>query len=178
VQILLCISVLLSFHSNAKVQITESFEYYSVSPLTKQNVIQALNNSSPIREEGVIFYGNTKYDIKWRTWWRTKSETTLKLHFTMPKLVSINLNVKNIWSIWYPNLEEHENKHALLAREAAYELDKKLMSLNPRNKCTVLEKDAKDLAHKLLNKLGLSNTLYDLRTNHGETEGAWIAEYL
>ncbi|XQW86703.1 DUF922 domain-containing Zn-dependent protease [Thalassotalea piscium] len=183
---LLIILILLSFYSNAQTKVVEDHVFYKVSAIAKTDLLKNLNNATPIREGGEVFHGHTKYDINWRFWWSskhnqcklTKVETTLKLKYTMPQLVTSNPDVKHVWSKWYPNLEKHEKGHGQLAKDSVYEIDKKLMSIGPKTSCNQLEKAANALGYKLMAKLNRANKSYDKKTNHGESQQAWLYMYL
>ena len=185
-KLLLLILIFLSFYSSAKTNIVEDTLFYQVTPTSKANLLETLNSTSPIRENGDVFHGYTKYEINWRFWWKsnndqcafTKVETTLTLKYTMPQLKSSKSDVKVIWSNWYPNLETHEKGHGQLAKDTAYKIDKNLLSLGPKANCNLLEKAGNKLAHKLMDKLKKASKQYDIETNHGETQNAWLYLHL
>lgn len=182
----LFIFTLLSFYSNAETNIVESFTFYTVSPTSKSNLLKALNSASPIKEKGNVYHGHTKYNINWRFWWQstnnqcafTKVETTLKLIYTMPQLESSKPDVKAVWAKWYPNLENHEKGHGKLAKDVAHQIDEKLLSIGPKASCHILEAAGNALAHKLMARLKAENIKYDNKTNHGETQKAWLYTHL
>ncbi|WP_164718211.1 DUF922 domain-containing protein [Colwellia sp. Arc7-635] len=185
-KVLLLISIFLSFYSSAETKVVESTLFYEVAPASKGSLLETVNSASPIRENGDVFHGYTKYEINWRFWWKsnnkqcvfTKVETTLKLKYTMPQLRSSKSDVKVVWSNWYPNLEIHEKGHGKLAKDTAYKIDKNLLSLGPKANCNLLEKAGNKLAHKLIGELKKSSKQYDLNTNHGETQNAWLYLHL
>lgn len=186
VKFLLTLLILLSFYTNAKTEIIEDFEFYTVSTTSKSNLLKNLNSSSPIRQDGHVFHGYTRYDIKWRFWWKsinnqcvfTRVETNLKLKYTMPSLNTSNLDVKAVWSKWYPNLELHEKGHGKLAKDIAYKIDEKLISIGPKANCKILNDAGNKLGHKLMATLNESNKAYDKKTNHGESQQAWLYMHL
>ena len=186
VKYLLLVLIFLSFYSIAETNVFEEFEFYEVAPTSKSNLLKTLNNSSPIKENGEVFHGYTKYNIAWRFWWKfngnkcafTKVETTLKLKYTMPQLRSSKAEIKAVWSNWYPNLERHEKGHGKLAKDIANEIDRSLLAIAPKANCNILEKSGNDLAYKLMNKLKKANQKYDAITNHGETQNAWLYLHL
>jgi predicted secreted Zn-dependent protease len=186
VKTLTLILAILSFYSSAETRVIEEFQFYEVAPTSKSHLLKALNRVSPIKEDGEVFHGHTKYNINWRFWWKsngnrcsfTKVETTLKLKYTMPQLKSSIPDVNAVWSNWYPNLEKHEKGHGELAKKTASKIDKQLRSISPKSDCTLLEKSGNKLAHKLMDKLNKANKRYDISTNHGETQKAWLYLYL
>ncbi len=185
-KVLVLLFTFLSFYSTAETKIFEEFQFYNVAPTSKSNLLETLNSSSPIKKNGKVYHGNTKYNIKWRFWWRskdnkcaiTKVETTLKLKYTMPQLRSANPEIKTIWANWYPNLEKHEKGHGKLAKEIANEIDRKLLAISPEANCSALKISGNKLAYKLMDKLKKANKKYDSTTNHGETQNAWLYLHL
>ena len=176
----------MSPYSAADLKINEEFVYYSVTAKSKELLLSSLNTATPIRERGDIFHGNTQYYIKWRFWWRsfknncqfTKVNTHLKLIYTMPKLDSSDKDVINVWNKWYPNLSIHEKGHGTLAIKTAKEIDNSLLSIGVRASCEQLEADANTLANKLMSELKAANKHYDIKTNHGESQNAWLYMHL
>ena len=185
-KVLLLISIFLSFYSSAETNVVEDILFYEVAPTSKRDLLKTLNSASPIRENGDVFHANTKYQINWRLWWKsnnnqcslTKVETTLTLKYTMPQLKSSKPDVNVVWSNWYPNLEIHEKGHGKLAKDAAYKIDKNLRAISPQANCNLLEKAANKLAHQLMDKLKRASKQYDIKTNHGETQNAWLYLHL
>lgn len=122
---LLALSMLFTFSAMAKTQITEVQKYYPVSATSKSKLRLALNAASPIRSNGKVFHGHTKYHINWRFWWNstkkecrfTRVETTLELTYTMPKLIASTKEVREVWENWYPKLNAHKQKHGQLSKD-------------------------------------------------------------
>ena len=48
----------------------------------------------------------------------------------------------------------------------------------PMPYCNILEKSANNLAYKLMAELKEANKNYDVNTNHGETQKAWLYLHL
>jgi predicted secreted Zn-dependent protease len=65
-----------------------------------------------------------------------------------------------------------------LAKDAAYKINEQLTSIGAKANCSILEKAGNKLAHKLMAKLEQNNIIYDQKTNHGETQRAWIYMHL
>jgi predicted secreted Zn-dependent protease len=178
--------ILFSFYSSAETNVFEEFNFYEVAPTSKNNLLKALNSSSPIKENGEVFHGHTKYSIDWRFWWKSNGNKctftnvviTLKLKYTMPQLRSSKPDIKAVWLNWYPNLEKHEKGHGNLAKNIANEINRKLLAMSPKPNCNILEKSGNELAYKLMGKLKKANQKYDAKTNHGETQNAWLYLHL
>ncbi len=176
----------ISCFSNAKSKVTEEFEYYSVTPSLKSDLRNSLDASSPIKKNGKVYYGYTKYNIKWNFWWKSKPnkctiskvKTTLKLKYTMPKLESNDQEIKSVWERWYPNLRKHEKRHGELAKRMVRKIDNSIYQMKPRKNCKDLKVAANKLAHNLMSDLKALNVKYDKKTNHGETEHAWLYSHM
>ncbi len=171
---------------NAKIHIEEEFEFYSVIPLSVDDLISSVKKASPIRANKNIYFGSTKYNINWQFWWKrsskqcriSKVKTTLKLKYTMPKLESDIKEVQVVWNSWYPNLRKHEKRHGQLAKKMTSKIDSSIYNMKPRSNCDLLSKEANELGYKLLDKLKQENAEYDKKTNYGDTEKAWIYSHL
>lgn len=180
--------LLLAFPSQcyAAPVIQESVKFYAVAPSSKADLIASLQSSSPIRQGGKTFHGYTRYNIKWRFKWKesknhcrlTQVKTTLNIHYTMPKLISSKKGIKDIWAKWYPKLAAHEENHGRLAKVTAQKIDNLLHSMPAHDNCKTLEQEANKEAYALMKVLKEANRLYDLKTNHGKTEGAWIRSHM
>lgn len=179
--LLLPMSVILQ----AEVVVKEDYSYYTVYPSSLDTVIESLNSTSPIRQDGKLFHGRADYDIKWDVSWSYNAKacwlTTVKVNlvntYTMPKLVTSNEEIKHRWSQWYPRLMAHEKNHGAMAKQTAYDLHNGLVGLPAKPTCELLYAAAEKLAKPFLAELDAKNIEYDERTNHGDTEGATAADY-
>ena len=180
------LSLLLSPLAIAEPVIKQEYAYYSVSADSKETLLASLNSASPIRENGEVFHGYTKYNIDWHFTWKNQVKrcqldeitTTLQLNYTMPKLDSTNQEVQTVWSNWYPHLNTHEQGHGALAIIIAAKIDEGLHKMGARRDCKRLEDDANQLAYQLIAELNDASELYDEKTNHGETQKAWLYSHL
>lgn len=172
----------------AEPAINEEYVYYSVKPSSIENLLQALNHASPIRESGELFHGHTDSYVKWNFWWNesegkcaiNRVTTEVKLKYTLPKLVTNNPNqaLKSVWSKWYPALVKHEKGHGSFAIDAARRVESAIERLPAFNGCDVLSNEANSAGHRVLDKLKKRDAEYDKRTRHGETQGASLLLYL
>ena len=177
---------LLPITLNAKVLLLESTNHYIVKENNKNILLQSVREASPIRQHGKVFFGQANYDIRWRFWWKstgkqcrmTKVQTTLKLNYMLPKLITDDLSITEAWMSWMPKLKVHEKRHGKLAISTAKEIDRQLSGMTPRKNCKILESDANELGNKLMKQLTKANRDYDKKTNHGETENAWLSQHL
>ena len=172
--------------TNAKPVVDEKFEFYVVSPNSTSELVSMLDAKSPIKSNGKVYYGHTEYKINWHFWWEqsavkchiTKVETTLKLIYTMPKLATHDREVQSVWKRWYPHLLKHEKHHGQLAKDTASKITGDLLSMKPQSNCKQLSIAANKLASELMTELEILTKRYDVNTNHGETEQAWLYSHL
>lgn len=177
---------LVSFCSQAELNVVENYKYYPVQPSSKEQLYDAVDLATPIKINGSVFHGYTQWNISWNFRWidtgsrckMKKVNTKLKLEYTLPKLSSTDKQIKAIWHKWYANFEQHEMKHGMYAKEAAEQVNKQLSSMRSRRDCATLSADANRLGNKILEQSRVDNDHYDKRTSHGRTENAWLADYL
>lgn len=182
----LSICVLISCQVYAEVNTSENFKYYSINPVSRADMLASLRAASPIREGGEIFLGHTYSAITWNfRWnsnsnscWMTSVEIKLASTYTLPQLASDSVEVKQVWSRWFPKLLRHENGHHNIALKTARKIDQTIATIAPQANCQVLEKLANEQANKQIEEMARQNTKYDQDTNHGDTEGARISSYL
>ena len=53
-------------------------------------------------------------------------------------------------------------------------IDEKLNYIGSRPECNTLEKEANKLAYKLMDELKKTTLQYDIKTNHGVAQNAWL----
>ena len=174
--------LLVSFPAIAEVYETLSYMTYVANHKPGTSLLQALNNASPIREDGEIFHGHATWHIEWQYKWRqepngpcffTQNNTTLTSEVTLPELVSeyqANREVSN----YLESLRRHELGHVEIARSAAKKIDEAINSLPPMDSCPLLEQTANQLGQQLLEQARQAGRNYDQTTQHGRTQGAYI----
>lgn len=156
-------------------------ERYTAYPQRGQSLRQALNAASPIRENGEVFHGHTKWNIRWAFKWRrkadgrcriTSNETRLDLVITMPELDGGDRAMQQRFSDFHDALYEHELGHADLAREAAEAVDDAILDLPEMGDCPTLEAAANRRARAVVNASKQRQKQYDRDTDHGRRDGA------
>ncbi|NMR25889.1 DUF922 domain-containing Zn-dependent protease [Pseudoalteromonas sp. NEC-BIFX-2020_015] len=160
--------------------------YYKVKVSSKEKLLESVNHASPIRENGKVFHGYTRFDIRWRFNWEktakrcrlVRVKTILQLKYTMPELDSDSQQVNTVWAPWYSKLLLHEQGHGELAITFASKIEDALKSMRPQRDCKTLSDDANTVAYKIVEQLNKASAAYDVKTNHGETQGAWLHSHL
>ncbi|PKG36974.1 DUF922 domain-containing Zn-dependent protease [Psychromonas sp. Urea-02u-13] len=170
----------------AKMSVSEEYNFYSIYPYSKAEILSSLNENTPISTNGEKFHGHAYSYVKWNFRWKytknscwiTSANTTVETKYTLPKLGTDVGDVNEIWNQWYPNLVLHEKGHHKFAIQIAQKIENSILKMEPESKCNVLEKKANAIGDKLISELDTLNSGYDQRTNHGETEGASLFSYL
>lgn len=185
-RISIILALLFSAAAESQALVNTRHIYYAVTPTSPHDILSSLNSATPIRENGEPFHAYTDSFVEWKFRWKAKNgycsissvSVTADITFTLPKLGSAPSHVKCIWHSWYPNLLRHENNHKGHAIAIAEEIETGIANLPIEKSCALLTKNANALGHRLLERLRQMDKSYDQRTNHGETEGAWIYAHL
>jgi len=161
---------------------------YVVEAKDKGSLLSDINNASPIRQDGEVFHAYTDTYVNWNYWWdKRKSyckfnrvETSVKITYTFPRLSikTQSSEVKEVWNQFYPALVEHENGHGQIAIEAAQEIERSLRNMPSYSNCNLLSKKANDKAQSILDEFAPKHRDYDIKTDHGKTQGAYLGLYL
>ena len=169
--------------SALRAEVVESLDVvtYTVYPKRGQSLRQALDDVTPIREDGKIFHGHTRWNHRWSfRWWReangrcriTSNTTTLDLVITLPELGSGSGPMQQRFQRFRAALHAHELGHARIAREAAERVDRAILDLPEMASCTALEAAANRVAKDLLADSGRDQKRFDRETEHGRRDGA------
>lgn len=160
-----------------------SYKWYSVFHKPGMSLSNALNQSTPIRDDGKKYRGYTRWNIKWHFDWEVDSEgrchisentTDLTAVITIPGLVSSDEKAKATFSRYITNLKVHEMGHVDIARKAAMDIDKGILLLPATNTCDELDRIANQLGQARLQKARDEGEQYDLKTRHGRTQGVFL----
>ena len=157
-------------------------EYYQVEGTSSREISNSLNRNTPIRRNGKIFRGNTRYDVRWNFRWRQRAnscrmdsvETNLDIKYTLPKLKnagSLSLHLQQKWSSYMTALIAHEYEHGEIALDMAYVIEEEILHIEPAKTCQELEANANRLGHQIVQEFKEIQADFDRRTNHGATEG-------
>ncbi len=172
--------------ADAEIVAESKYSYYSVSSPSKRQLPRRLDKATPIKIRGKKFHGQAHSHLNWYFWWETKNgscyitnvKVTVDTTFTLPTLENSNKIVQELWDRWFPYLLRHENGHRDNALRIAKMIEKGIYNLPGQKDCGVLEKNANELANYFIQELEHVDKVYDRKTNHGETEGAWIDSHV
>ena len=162
------------------------FKHYFIYPHTKAEISTLLHDESPIYQDGKIYHGSTRWDIRYNYKYRKignqckiyKADVTLDIIYTMPKLLypeQIEKNIRNTFKNYYNALFKHERNHMKYAENAARETEQFL--LHYKGRCNSIKYDIRKKTTKIFNNCKKINRNYDQRTGHGRTEGVNVSNF-
>jgi len=166
--------------------VTEHFHYYQVKADSNDTLLTAINKASPVRYKGEVRHGYTDTHVKWNYRWKAGNgvcrikhvSVDLTVTYTLPELITTSAATRKTWNQWFAKLLIHERGHKTVALKVAEEIETTLYGLPVMATCQQLSDVANSTAYALLDQAQLRHDQYDKDTNHGETEGAFLADYL
>jgi predicted secreted Zn-dependent protease len=186
--LILLLCILYSKNSIATPFIKTDFDYYPVKIHSLSKLEESLNEATPIKVNDLKFHGYTNWRIAWNYKWekhqgkcKVASVTTnVNIDYTLPKLVNTipDDELKHAWKTYYDALVIHEEGHAKLAVNGANSIEKELLKFSRFTNCKKLSILLDKRAESILQIIENKNKRYDLRTKHGETQGASPFLYL
>src|SRR3954466_14628529 len=159
-------------------QLTFRTNFYYVTGANPRQLRESMAKAKPAR---LMHDAQTDWHIDWKF---TSVEDnancaieTLTLRttvaITLPRWVAATNAPPEViakWKDYTAALEKHENGHRMMAVQAAKQIRAELPRL--RRPCAVLQKAANASANKILADYKRREADYDLKTEHGLTEGA------
>lgn len=160
-----------------------TYAYYPVDVKSDQLLLPQLLAASPVREDGRTFVANTTWDVQWTFEWKTDangvcritdSSTRLEVVIVLPSLSNASEQQMAVFDRYIAALRQHELNHYKLAATAARKIDGGLKDLPAISSCKALEEYANSMSRRIVEVFNEKSRQYDVDTNHGQTEGAWI----
>lgn len=157
---------------------------YPVSVQPPQTLKQALNAATPIRENGQVFHGHTKWWVNWNFRWVrqpsgrcaiTSVSVDLSTQMQLPQLVQAPAADRERFDRFLPRLTKHEEGHRDNGRAAAAEVERRITQLPEMPSCELLEATANDTGRRVVSEFNQRDRQFDDATEHGKTQGAWLA---
>jgi predicted secreted Zn-dependent protease len=181
----LAVLLLLPFAAPVRAEVHEALDYdhYDAQALRGRSLAAAVNAASPFRPDGQVYHSATAWYLDWEVQPRATAdgrcgvgEVTVSLHgqMTLPRLVGGTSKQKEHFDEYLSRLREHELGHYEIGREAARELVKEFYAVPPARNCAELQSAARDEGARLLPKYEAMGNAYDVQTQHGKTQGAWL----
>ncbi|MEI7969895.1 MAG: DUF922 domain-containing protein [Betaproteobacteria bacterium] len=167
----------------AEVRETLRTQTYPVRVIPGKDLRDMLNAASPIRVDGQIFHGQTRWFVRWNfRWWReadgrcriTRADTRLEVEVTMPAAGDPELRRSRPLQAYLAALDVHEIGHVEIGRRAAGAIDRGIHGLPEMPGCDALSAAVTDLAERQLQRFREEERSYDRNTGHGRTQGASI----
>ncbi len=168
----------------AEVSESLSSQTYEVRHKPGQSLFSAISAASPFREGGRVFHGNTDWHVSWQYWWNerpdgvcvfTSVQTKVAGTITLPVLSSADRSIQNQFNQYVAALRVHEMGHYKFGTDAAREIDRRMIALPPMLSCSRLESEANRLGQQILEDYQARERAYDVNTQHGKTQGAWLS---
>lgn len=185
---LLIVLILFAKNIQAEPTLQTNFNYY-IYPTSLANLEKELINKSPIKENKITFLGKTDWRVTWQYSWAiqnkrcrvTSVKTNVDVVFTAPAIPTNfvpPLEVKTAFSKFYSVLMTHENNHLTSGLNAAREIESSFYNIASSDNCVHIKSDTDELGKKIIEKYNRRDIDYDNATNHGETEGASIKNFI
>lgn len=177
----------LLFAANAHAEVHEALDYshYEVRAKPGRPLSQALNDASPFRPGDKVFHSATAWNLDWQVRPAPTPDgrcrvaevrVSLRGSMVMPRLVAGDAVQRRRFAEYLPHLREHELGHFEIGREAARSLEESFHALTPARSCSELQSAARDAGARMLPKYEAMGDAYDLHTQHGRTQGAWLTD--
>ncbi|MBN1379365.1 MAG: DUF922 domain-containing protein [Gammaproteobacteria bacterium] len=163
--------------------IKEQYHYYTIEGLSAAELRQQMDNLGIKWEDEKTYDAITKWNVRWRFKYDETdilcyiaSVTTFSdVDYTYPQWINANeaddvLHKK--WLNYLVALEKHEQGHRNFAVGAATQIERSIEKLSAEKSCDQLGDKANQIGHQTLEKYINLEREYDLKTRHGETQGA------
>ena len=161
----------------AKSEVVETIRYepYSVAGDSIADVRRQMDRMRPLSHDAL-----TKWHVTWRYDFRKRLgfcfidnvRTTLEIVYILPELRTSNIDVRRSFDAYGRRLKIHEDGHARIGRIIANRIHARLPEVGPYASCLQLEQAANALGNRLVQEGADMDEAYDLKTDHGLTQGA------
>jgi predicted secreted Zn-dependent protease len=159
------------------------YSYYIATAVPRESLQSILDAASPIHRNGRVFYGHTEWHVQWTMSWSketdgpckmTKVTTQITANIILPKLVNATPTQQIRFNALLSALRVHELGHYDFAKEAATDIENEIISMPEMVTCAALEVAADDLGNRTLSEYEMKESKYDLETDYGRSQGAWL----
>jgi len=177
--------ILATLAGSVNAEVTESlnYTYYRANADSSHSLLSILDASSPIQEDGKIFHGHTRWDVKWYFQWFEKPNgrcrivsvsTELRGNIQLPELYGGVSEQRQRFKSYVSALRVHELGHYKHGQQAAESIDRNILSLAEMSSCKELESAGNDIGYKTIKKYQDKRKKYDEITGYGKSQGAWL----
>ncbi len=105
----------------------------------------------------------------------TSVTTELTTTMQLPELRQASAADRERFDRFLPRLQLHEDGHRDHGRAAAAEIDRRIAQLPDMSSCELLDATANETGHRVVNDYTARDRQFDDATEHGKTQGAWLA---
>jgi predicted secreted Zn-dependent protease len=98
----------------------------------------------------------------------------LESKIVLPSLVNATDEQHKRFETYITALRSHELGNVDFGKQAAFAIEKAIINLPELANCKVLDAAANAAANQLLESYKQKEVQYDIDTDHGKTQGAWI----
>ena len=170
--------------AKAEPTVHESITYYDVSGTTAVMVRNHLNSIRPKNERnGISYDAITRWYVSWRYTYRNGAHgcaiaevtTTVDVNITMPRLAneaSTTAELVRMFADYAEKLLVHEKGHGKTGIDAARRIEDGIRALPSQRSCDEVARTANALGYSLIKEANRLDAEYDIRTQHGRTQGA------
>jgi predicted secreted Zn-dependent protease len=170
-------------HARKDVEKTVDYNHYDVHQRGGESLLSAIKAASPVRRDGRIFHGYTEWKVSWRYAWDDRgaggcalssASANVTATITLPHLASGSPSARAQFKPYIAALKEHEMGHYQIGVDAARDVRERLRLLRPQANCRTLQSLADRTARATVDQYKARNRQYDIETEHGRTQGAWL----
>lgn len=160
-------------------------DHYDAHAQAGRSLALALNDASPFRPGDQVFHSATAWTMDWKLrptptvdgrCRAAEVRIDLRGEMMLPRLLGGSHAQRERFDDYLVRLREHELGHFEIGREAARQLETSLYALPPARSCAELQSAARTEGARLLKKYEAMGDAYDVRTQHGRTQGAWLVD--
>ncbi|WP_338847014.1 DUF922 domain-containing protein [Massilia sp. W12] len=184
-QLLPLLFAMLPGMAQAAVSEEHQVRHYDVRQTPGQSLFDALERSTPLRENGRSFHGYTRWEIVWNFTFNKGADglcgidsvqVKLLTITTLPRLLAAENKVRAEFNPFLAALTRHENGHKQHGQLAAYQIEREIKSMPRMSNCQELKQNANLRGTLLIEKGQQADRDYDAKTRHGCTQGACLTD--
>ena len=157
--------------------------YYYVEGGSATVISAQLEKSGPLAEDGRRYPAKTRWDVQWKYDHHQEGVTCGVKDVTVAVGVAQNLPrwrgedraagaLSARWRKFSEAVKRHEDGHKQNGLGAAAEIEGALQALKPASNCEDLDKAARAVGDRIIEKYRERDAEYDRKTDHGRNQGA------
>lgn len=175
-------SALFSISAHADPQVVTRYKHYTINPASLNDLVAEINRQTPVEQNGAKYHGLASWNVSWNIWWTPvengcrmeRVQTGVDIEYIMPQLGTADEKTRQRFDAYYAALKVHEDGHGQHGVMAAQEIERVLSSMPVYATCKELEAASTRIAMDIVARFNKSDVEYDLVTQHGATQGAWL----